>query len=173
MRRAFRSNVALEYAEQAASRAGLQYSALPGAYPITVVPGDRVIVDQVSLDWTGPAKTLFICWGIKAGADFNNGQGLLGGPSYFAAASFTVPNAPGVWTGLILRTVNAPLVIPPGIVAGVIYDTFDWISYTGTALQVEMVLPESGANPDLDNGILLGATPLERIREFNVRYVKV
>lgn len=155
---------------------GLSISRLPGGtYPIHVVAGERVAVTQVQMDWMGPAGTIYLCWGLKGGADFNNGAGLEN--QQFAWAAIAVPESRTSYT-TINRTVSAPLTILSTMRSGVLYDTFIWLSTSSDpsqqALQSNMVQRDSGGGLiDTDGGVVSVDVLVSKARNLNVAYAKV
>lgn len=138
------------------------YAALAGAYPIKVVVGDKVAVNRVTFQYIGPAQTLWVCWGLKRGTDFNNGEGLEAG--VFASASFSVPLATA-WT-LIDRTVSAVLTITATMRA-VVYDCHNWIATANTSLEAQILLLDP--SPDAS---IVQILP-QAVKDLEVGYVKV
>ena len=152
--------------------AGKSYAAtLPGTQiPIYVIRGERVAVTICRFEWQGPARTVYFCWGLKGGKDFNNGQALEGGPNKFAYAAVSVPNSPGVWTWVnqaAVENINAVLDIDTSIRENVNYDTFYWIAKTPTANESEIyVITVGGTNP-------IHVTSFEGVKSLDCNYVKV
>ncbi|MFA5187617.1 MAG: hypothetical protein WC551_14145 [Patescibacteria group bacterium] len=155
---------------------GLSVARLPGGtYPIRVVAGERVAVNTVQMDWMGQAGTIYLCWGLKGGTDFNNGAGLE--QLQFASAPISVPDSRTSYT-TINRTVSAPLTIIAAMRSGVLYDTFIWLSTSSDpsqqAIQSNMVQRDSGgALIDVDGGVVSVDVLVSKARNLNVAYAKV
>jgi len=139
-----------------------EFAALPGSYPIKVVAGEKIVVNRVTFQYIGPAQTLWVCWGLKRGTDFNNGDGLE--QKVFASASFSVPNCTA-WTP-IDRTVSAVLTITPAMLPD-IYDCHNWIATENTALESKIVLIDP--SPDADIVKIMR----QEIQNLEVAYAKV
>ena len=126
-----------------------------GPYPIPVVPGNTVAVYKSVFDYTGPAATLYVCWGLKAGGNFNNGAGLAGGASWYSFMTMSVP-ATGVNQFVTFTSplgASARLVIPD--VASAIYDTFIWLSTVASPDETKFVQRDSGGGLiDTDAGVI-------------------
>lgn len=156
------------------------YSTLPegGPYPIPVTYGERVAIYKGVFDYTGPAITVYLHWGLKKGAgDFNNGANLLGG--LFVYVPLLIPSATPYNTYLHYEFVgmNLNFTIPDGTPLAT-YDTYVWLSTkAGSALQADMVELTDGAGkaPDTDAGIIQVVSPiaLPKAKGLNVAYIKI
>ncbi len=128
------------------SISNLRIGALPGSYPIVVEPGGVVRLYKVNFIYTGPAQRLWICWGLKGGGffgtNFNNGNGLQGGPATFASDSIDVPasvNQP------LSFSVNASHAIPSDA-PQVSYDVFVWIATQSSPLEANILAITTDSN---------------------------
>jgi hypothetical protein len=146
-----------------------EYARLPegGPYPIRVVAGDKVKITHSVFDYVGPAQTLWLCWGLKEGTDFNNGAALAPMPNgVFASASFTVPECTSK-THIDHTNVNPVLTILPAMLSKV-YTTFKWISTKNTSLESDM---PSGTPIGHDDATVQVMTT--EVTGLDVAYVKV
>ena len=147
-----------------------------GPYPIQVVPGNTVAVYKAVFDYTGPAATLYVCWGLKAGqGNFNNGANLVGGSSWYTYMTMSVP-ATGINQFVTFTSptgISARLVIPD--VAPALYDTFIWLSTAPTPDESKFVQRDSGgALIDTDSGVIqLSQVARVQGRNLQVAYMKV
>ena len=139
--------------------------ALPGSYPIVVEPGKRVRVSEVQFTYSGPPKTLWVCWGLKKkgwSVNFNNGDGLVGGKYGFASSSITASEGVNV---PITRYVDAQLFIPVDLDGT--YDVFVWISTQSSADESKILAI------DTDAGVIKvqkAYPPLSSVSEMDAGY---
>ena len=96
--------------------------------------GDYGVLDGISFKYHGPATTLYICWGLKKGrGDFNNGENLAGGPTYFASKSVEVEESLED-VRYDFEDLDVRLKFESGIVEpGRSYDCYYWIATKPTA----------------------------------------
>lgn len=152
--------------EEGAVRSALGYSTLPGTVlPVNVTLGDILAVTRVEFEWQGPARTLYLCFGLKQGEDFNNGAGLEGGASKFGYAAVSVPASTGKFTKYAFD-IDARLNIDSSIRMGVIFDTWKWIAKTPTTDESQTYVI------DVDAGTVVTST-YEGVQNLDCNYVKV
>jgi len=167
MGRASRREAAEEGEIRNLSAFSREYATLPGTIiPVRVVTGDSVRVTTVQFQWKGPAKTVYFCWGLKQGTDFNNGAALEGGATKFASAAIAVAASLGVWSATKVYTIAATLLIDSSIRMGIVFDTWKWVAQSATANESQIY------RIDVDAGTV--QTFIEEAVQFlDCNYVKV
>jgi len=143
----------------------------PEALPIEVFAGDKVRVNRVVFKYAGPAATIYLCWGMILGTDFNNGAALA--PAHhFASAAISVPDCPDFIH--FDKPIAADLVISAEIPSA-LYDTWKWLAYAPTDQQAQFVY-RAGTHEGLidpDHGVIGVMADEGEAKDLDVSYVKV
>jgi hypothetical protein len=143
----------------------------PGDFPISVFPGDRVAANRVVLDYMGPAGTVYICWGLRAGGSYNNGGDLV--PAHnFASAAISVPNSPGAFYH-VDQAISAILLIPDTPPAN--YGTYIWLAHSVSDQESQFLLRAGTSQGliDQDSGVILVLESLWYAKSMQIAYGKV
>ncbi|MDP2663643.1 MAG: hypothetical protein Q8R28_23250 [Dehalococcoidia bacterium] len=134
--------------------------------PLTVFLGQKVAVTAVRLTYKGPAMTMYLCWGLKAGwGNFNNGENLVGGSSRFASAAFSVPESMTATTYDVTLNPAAVYTVGTDVPTGRTYDTHKWIAMQPTSSEASFVRPS-----DTDSGVVVVQQSAPEVSGFDVAY---
>ena len=127
------------------SSIGARIGAIPGQIIQTVSPGGKVRLWRIDFTYTGPAQTLYACWGLKRkglSVNFNNGDGLQGGSSMFAAYGIPVEQATNrAYTYIVDAVYTVPSDTPEAT-----YDVFVWISRLKSASEASILRIDTDAS---------------------------
>ena len=138
------------------SSIGAQIGALPGQTTQTVPPGGKVRMWRIDFVYTGPAQTLYACWGLKksggllTGVNFDNGAGLQG--AAFAAYGMPVEASTN---RAYVYVIDAILPIPTNTPEAT-YDVFVWITTNSSSPKDERYILKI----DTDAGIVKVESPV-------------
>ena len=113
--------------------------------------GDTITISNLSFEYMGPEDDLSFCWGLKKGTgDFNNGDNLVGGNSYFGVGG-PIHVTPTVdWKKYTLDPrklqVKPELFLDPDLVDIRVYDTYIWLSTEPTADKALILIIDTDAD---------------------------
>lgn len=140
-----------------------------GPYPIEVIFGQTVRVYKAVFAYRGPAKTLYLHWGLKAAyADFNNGANLEA--RRYAWAAVDVPKAADWLT--LTRTITADLLITSDMRTGRTYDTYIWMAtFIGPSPDTEFLVIDTDTS--VVKIVAAVVVPPAEVRDLQVAYSKV
>lgn len=100
--------------------------------PPAIYLGDKVTLSRVSFTYTGPARDLFICWGLKKGTgDFNNGANLAAGLWTWGGPMSVTESVDKKYRFVPKEDFETKPVfyLDPNLLEAKTYDTYVWVSF--------------------------------------------
>ncbi len=138
------------------SSIGSRIGAISGQTTQIVAPGDKVRMWRIDFVYTGPAQTLYACWGLKrrggllTGVNFDNGAGLQG-PAFAAYGMPVDASVDRAYAYIIDAVLPIPTNTPEAT-----YDVFVWI----TPNRSNPLLDSDFLRIDTDAGIVKVQAPV-------------
>lgn len=100
--------------------------------PPAIYLGDKVTLSKVSFTYTGPARDLFICWGLRKGTgDFNNGANLAGGLWAWGGPMEVELSTEKKYSFVPKKDFDTKpvLYLDPDAIEAKSYDTYIWVTF--------------------------------------------